>query len=298
MLFLAAAVWSVANSVEAMGRLRAGLGGAPAWVLVLLLVLPISNWLLTGALFHALTRPRVAVSPGHMTAIVGAAWLLNFFPLSPGFFGRLAYQKAALNLPVRTSVRIVLESLAAGWMVFLFALMATHEVTHGWGRFIWAGAWMVALLTALFPMSRRQPAGLPSAYALAFVLKSVDFALWALRYLVLLILLGHEGEPTHAVALALVAQTAVLVPFIGNGLGVREWLVGLVAAAVPTWFIFASPTPHPSPIASGVALDLVGRAAEVVVAIPIGLACAAYLANRTRTAGSGHAARSDAAGGS
>lgn len=293
LLLLAAAIWSVVSNADALTRLRLGVTGAPAWVLVMLLVIPVSNWLLTGAIFHTLTRVRVPVSLGHMNALIGAAWLLNFFPLSPGFFGRVAYQKSVLKLPVRTSLRIVIESLIAGWVVFVFALLATHDTTHRWGQIGWAIIWCIAIIVGMVPASRRRPVTLVSTYANAFVLKCVDFALWSLRYMLLLILLGHPVEPTHAVALALVSQTAVLVPFIGNGLGVREWLVGLVAAVLPTWFIFASSAHTVAPpIATGVAADLLGRAAEVIVAIPVGLACAAYLANRARTAESGQAARS------
>lgn len=293
--FLAAAIWSVAGNANAITRLRLGVSDAPAWVLVMLLVIPISNWLLTGALFHTLTRPRANVSLGHMTALIGAAWLLNFFPFSPGFFGRVAYQKSVLSIPVRTSVRIVVESLVAGWVVFAFALASAHDATHRAGQVAWLGASAVCIVYGLLvPIFRRTPPSLGSAYAAAFLLKSFDFALWSLRYMLLLILLGHPAEPTHAVALALLAQTAVLVPFIGNGLGVREWLVGLVAAVLPTWFIFASSAHTVAPpIATGVAADLLGRAAEVIVAVPVGLACAAYLANRARTAESVQVARSD-----
>lgn len=295
---LLAAVWSVTRHADAMLRLRHSAGAMPAWAFVLLLVIPLLNWLLTSCVFTALTRARVAVGAGRMTALIGASWLLNYLPLSPGLFARVAYQKAALGVPVRTSALIVVESVAAGWVVFVFALASAHDATHRWGQAAWCLAWAMALMACLVPRRGGSPP-LARAYAAAFVFKSVDFVFWSLKYMLLLIAVGVEATPTHAVALALVAQTASLVPFIGNGLGVREWLVGLVASALPTWFVFTDPAMTAGPtVASGVAADLLGRGAEVLVAVPVGLACARALANQARTPGSGRNGRSDATGGS
>ena len=64
-----------------------------------------------------------------------------------------------------------------------------------------------------------------------------------------------------------IADIALLVPFVGNGLGVREWAVGLTASRQVA-------------AAVGLTADLVNRAAELIVAIPLGLAAWVWL---TRT---------------
>jgi hypothetical protein len=80
-----------------------------------------------------------------------------------------------------------------------------------------------------------------------------------------------------AVAFAAVCQVALVVPFIGNGLGVREWAIALTAAALP-------PAVLGSDMGAGMGLlaDLVNRAAEVLVVIPVGMASVAYLSRRMR----------------
>jgi hypothetical protein len=58
----------------------------------------------------------------------------------------------------------------------------------------------------------------------------------------------------------------MLVPIVGNGLGLREWAVGL-----------AAPLLTPYVLGLGLAADLVNRATELVVILVLGLGGMAWL---------------------
>jgi len=73
------------------------------------------------------------------------------------------------------------------------------------------------------------------------------------------------------VALAIVSQIAMLVPIAGNGLGLREWAIGLTAASL------TGLDPQ-----AGLAADLVNRAVEVLVAVPVGLLSARVVSRRLK----------------
>ena len=59
-----------------------------------------------------------------------------------------------------------------------------------------------------------------------------------------------------------------------------KWAVGLTATSLPPE-LFASGGSR----ATGLTADVVNRAAELVIAIPLGLACCAWLVRRARRAG-------------
>ena len=67
------------------------------------------------------------------------------------------------------------------------------------------------------------------------------------------------------------------VPLMGNGLGVREWAVGLVGPMLPTWMSAAS-----GGLSRGLGLsaDLMNRGFELAAALPVGLVCSALLARK------------------
>ncbi|CAG0987502.1 hypothetical protein PHYC_02105 [Phycisphaerales bacterium] len=274
----ARAVWSRAGELQ---QVRESLGAESPARLLLLAVLPLASWLLTSGVFWCLTRPRAKVGAGEMAALVGGAWLLNYLPLSPGLLGRVAYQKAALGVPVRTSARIVVESIALG-LCGGGLLLCEQIVSARMGKpgAIGLSLLLLALLSAgLFRKGVVGP--LIPAYACALVLKYVDTLAWALRYWMVFSVLGAPLTSTQAIAIALVAQVSMLVPGLANGLGLREWVVGVLAASLPTWFLI---DPHPAAGAATVPLalaaDMALRLSEVAMAVPVGLASAIYLSKR------------------
>jgi uncharacterized membrane protein YbhN (UPF0104 family) len=107
------------------------------------------------------------------------------------------------------------------------------------------------------------------AFAVAAALRSVEVLAWTLHSWAAFRLSGWPVAPETALGASLVACAANLVPFVGNGLGVREWAVAVAAPVLGGYERDA-----------GLAAELVGRAVDVAVAVPLGLLAAAWLIRR------------------
>ncbi len=277
---LAAAIWAVLRQhdglIAAWDALRSG-----AWPLAALsLILPLANWLLTSVLFWALMRPR-ADQPGvplpEMTLLIGSAWLANYLPVRPGLFGRIAYHKAVNQIDVRRSVGGIVAAVALGALCVALALLiaaAAHAATLS-GPLLFAA--LASPLAIFLPACFITPA---RALAIAASARYLDVLVWMARYAVVFTLVGRPLRAGESAAMAAVSQAANLVPFVGNGLGIREWAIRLVSPALPAWYAGSEP------VSANLALtaDLVNRAAELCAAIPVGLACAALLLKLARPA--------------
>ena len=110
-------------------------------------------------------------------------------------------------------------------------------------------------------------------FAIVMVLRSVEVLVWAVHAWAAFRLSGWSIEPATAIGAALVASAANLVPFIGNGLGIREWSVALAAPLIGGYERDA-----------GLAAELTGRAVDIALAIPLGMIAFAALIKRTHTA--------------
>lgn len=275
-LLLAAAAWAVATQ-DFPGVWRAVTGRA-GWV-ALVGVLALADWLLMSEVFHALMKPHGVVTRREMRALIGASWLLNYLPMRPGLFGRVAYHKAVNGIAVADSARVVAGNIGCGFVAMglgvLVALAPGIVGTPG-PTLIVAAALAPAVLIAA-PLAAgvsRNPHA--RSWVRGSLLRYVDLWVWAARYFVIFRVLGHQIDPGQALAVAVVSQAAGLVPFFGNGLGLREWAVGLTAAALPAWMS----GPADLSREAGLAADLVNRGAEVAAAVPVGLAGAWWLARR------------------
>ncbi len=270
-LLLAGALWFIWRDRDALERAWAAARAAPAWMPLLLVLLPLASWSCTSVLFWVLTRRYGAVRAGEMHALIGAAWLLNYLPLRPGMVGRLAWHKAVNGIPVRHSARVLVQAvgctaasalllaavagLAGGTRVWpLLVPLPILAAMALWARRRWADAWSPARLPA------------PCALLLGVLLRYADMALWSGRYWVAFALIGQPLPFAQAALVAAVAQVAMAAPV---ALGVREWVVGLFSAITVV----------------GLAADVVNRAAEMAAALPVGLASLAWLAAQRRAAG-------------
>ncbi len=261
------------------------------WMLAGLALLPLGNFACSTALLLLLTRPHAA--PGQsprateMAALVGGAWLLNYAPLAPGLIGRAAYHARVHGIPVTTTARIIVQTI--GVSVVSLALAAGATLLLAW---LQAGAeqivlvlLVVAMLLATIPLSMLRSAGsrLGARWLFGSVVavRLLDIGVWAARYGMAFGILGITLSPAECLGFAVVSQVAVLVPLLGNGLGLREWAIGVGAGAVPAT---ADATRGlVSPI--GLLADLINRGAEVLVAIPVGVVSLAWLAHRSRQGG-------------
>ncbi|MFM9996252.1 MAG: hypothetical protein ACKVU4_10680 [Phycisphaerales bacterium] len=276
---LGAAVWAVGTQEFAALRSVA----AEQFGLVLALAaLAAVNWLLMSEVFHALMTPYGVVSRREMRALIGASWLLNYLPMRPGLLGRVAYHKAVNGIAVTDSAKAVAANIGCG-LVSLGCGLLAPLAARVWPQddAAWSVAFSVPLVGLVACSLSCGAAGLPRArsWAYAALLRYLDLMVWGVRYFVVFMIVGHELHPVEAAAIAVVSQVASLVPIVGNGLGIREWAVGLTAAALPVWMRGEGELGREV----GLAADLVNRAAEVAAAVPVGLFAAWWLA-RNRSA--------------
>jgi hypothetical protein len=245
------------------------------------------NWLLSSGVFHFLMMSsevevsgRRAVPLGEMTLLIGSAWLLNYLPLSPGMMGRVAYHRAVHRVPVTASVGVLMAALVIG-MVVVGAVLAVVVMA---GRSVSAqtyvallGLPVLALMGLAWAGWRVGARGRVWRYAGAAALRWLDVLVWMARYAVVFELLGRRLSLPEAAAIAAASQAAMQVPLVGNGLGVREWAVGLVGPVLPPWMSAGS-----AGLSRGLGLsaDLLNRGFELIAALPVGLACTAALARR------------------
>ncbi len=274
-LLLGGAVAVVLSEPARFSALFERLRGAPVWAVVFLFVSPLLNWLLVSACLWMLLRRHGRVGLGEMNALVGSAWLLNHLPMRPGLIGRVGYHKIVNGIRVRDAVESTLWSLGlagvAGAMGLSLALLApSGSGTAAMGLVL--GGPVVVLAAAALGLRAAGGTGSGASRAAwmlgALSVRYADMAVWAARYAVVFWVMGAELTPVQIVMVTGVSQFAQLVPIAGGGMGLREWLVGLTAGSLAQAFDAA------------LAGDLVNRAAETLLVVPVGLISGAVVARR------------------
>ena len=268
---LAAAAWAVLGQQALITETWHSARAAPWWLVSAIITLPILSWLCTNGTYFTLTRHYGQVGWWEMAGLIAAAWLLNYLPLRPGMFGRVAYHKAVNKIAVRDSARVIAMAVACtamGAAIMVGAALAVRSVAAEDHRalmmaLVQSGVWLL-LAAAAAAVRAVAPAGLAWRVLAALAWRFADMLIWALRYWAAFALLGKPIDFATATGLAAVAQVGMLAPI---QFGVREWLIGL-------W------TPV---MVVGLTADLVNRAIEVLIAVPLGLASSFWLYRR-RTA--------------
>jgi hypothetical protein len=284
LLLLGACIYALARDPESLRCAAASLTRAPAWAYVLLLVLPALNWLLTSELSYTLMLPRegetyVAPTRPEMIELIGAAWLANYIPVRPGLFGRIAYHRAVNKIPLARTVHALILTIACGLMAVVTLLITARLIPAGTPDGVTAVA--VVMPGALLAVLARLAAKVRVSWSHildACGLRYADMLVWTGRYALVFYLVGQPLDLRSAVALAAVSQAAMLVPFVGNGLGVREAAIAVLGAALPAWYSSGEPLDRSLAIAA----EVVNRAGEVLAACIIGSSCGVRLARRLR----------------
>ncbi|MSR41375.1 MAG: hypothetical protein EXS10_05670 [Phycisphaerales bacterium] len=250
------AVLKRAQLAEAMAELR----DPPPETVALMLGCVFVGIMLTGLLFHVLIVRFARVPLWEMQALIASTTLANYLPLKPGLIGRVAYHKVRHGIAPVQSARTLLEAMG---LTFAAALTAVSLLWVCQSLDLPAELVFIAPLLALF--GRFFPKG--RTLALGFVIRSAEIFLWALRYWCAFRLIGSPVSYESALVLATASCLTTLVPFISNGLGLREWVVGLL-----------TPMLAGATMEAGIVAELVNRTAELVVVIPCGIAGAIVLA--------------------
>ncbi|MFZ4465591.1 MAG: hypothetical protein ACOYO7_00865 [Phycisphaerales bacterium] len=264
-LLVAAIVGVVRN--EAIGASLQAAWHSPHWdALALLVGAVLATQVLTSATFTLLMRRHARIGFGEMNALVAASTLANYVPMQAGSIGRLAYHRTVHGVPVRATLVAILQAMAATAVatcaVGAAALLGTAANAPWWAPALVSVVW---LPLAIEPAWR--------TFALVMVVRTLEVLAWAVHAWAAFRLSGWDIAPQTAIGAALVASAANLVPFIGNGLGIREWAVALAAPVLGGYERDA-----------GLAAELTGRAVDVAVAVPLGLASFAWLVRRLRAA--------------
>lgn len=235
----------------------------------LLLAAVVGNLVCTSLVFLALIRRFGRVGVAEMIELIAASTLLNFVPMRPGLFGRIAWHRAVDGIPAINTARTIVESiglsavcvlLMVAGLVLAHALGAPEALRPAIGLCSPLAAPLVAVLV---------PALRPLAAAALF--RVLDLHLWGLRYAIAFTLIGSPVPAEAALALAASSTAASLVPLAGNGLGLREWTTAVLAPAMSDVDLHLALT-----------AELVNRAGEILVVVPAGLLSIASLVRRRR----------------
>jgi hypothetical protein len=186
--------------------------------------------------------------------------------------GRVTYHKLVNKIRVRHSAAVIMQATAmTGISIAILGVLgvalADRVSTTAWlGALLSPGVLLgvAAMLLGSRPFLRRM--------TIALLLRHVDMLIWIARYWVVFALIDVRLGFAGAVALGVISQIALLIPFTGNGLGIREWLIGQAAVFSIVAGLDQS--------AVGIAAELVHRAAELSVAVPTGLIAAWVLTRR------------------
>ena len=234
-------------------------------LLVVLIACVLGNIVLTALMFSVLISRYGKVRLIEMQALIAAATLLNFLPLRPGLFGRIAYHKTVNDIrPVDTAKTIGqaigLSVGVAGCLALCLVLAAQFQFT------LWV---VLALPFALLALSTL--VGSIRVWALAGLIRYVEVFVWAARYYAAFALIDYRISIESAFAFACISMIATLVPFFSNGLGLREWAIGLAAPLLTMY-----------QLEHGITAELVNRAGELIVVLIAGLAGIAWLSHLRR----------------
>jgi hypothetical protein len=220
---------------------------------------------LSAFVFWWLYRLRVRVPAPDMAALVAASNAANFLPLRPGLVGRVAYLRVRHGVTLPVSVRVTLEAAGLTAVVTLFLIIFLPLGDRA-GLPVTAGGAVFAILAGIAAVFRPiRP------HAIASLARLAELGLLAFRYWIAFALIGERIDAEAAIAFACIASAASMVPLVPNGMGLREWAIGLLAPFI------AGHT-----LQEGIAAELVNRAAELLVTVPVGGIAAAWLARRPR----------------
>lgn len=266
LVLVAAGIVSVLRDGAVADSLARAVRSPDLGALGLLVASVVATQLLSSVVLWVLTRRAGRVGVVEMNALVAASTLGNYVPMQAGSIGRVAYHKAVNGIPVRESLVVIVQATVLTFVVV--CVMGAAALGAKAAGVAW---WSVAFVPALWlPLAVQPPL---RAFALAAAIRSVEVLAWTLHAWAAFRLSGWPVGPETALGASLVACAANLVPFVGNGLGVREWAV---AAAAPMLGGYERD--------AGLAAELVGRAIDVAVAVPLGLLAAAWLVRRVAAA--------------
>ena len=275
MLVLAAIV-AVARNRPLLDAALASVRDASPWTVALLIGGAAVNLIASAGGLRTLLLRHGHVGVMEMQSVIASSTLLNYAPLRPGLASRAAYHHVVNGIPLMATMLTLVQSMALAlcgiaWLVGAAWLM---RATGGIG-----GPQVAIAFLALAPALGAAgviaaPAGSwRRSIAVAWLWRCVDMSAWVARYYAAFSITGISLSLSDSAVAAAGAGVANLVPFVGNGLGVREWIVGIMGSSMHLWTMDA-----------GLAADIVNRAGDLLVCVPAGLVALPFVAARLRAA--------------
>ncbi|MDA0802888.1 MAG: hypothetical protein O2819_03925 [Planctomycetota bacterium] len=257
------AVWSVSRDAAAWDRLGQ-VFSKPAHLAGLAVCVAL-NLAISGLVFHRLYRPVAKIGVAEMELLVASSSLLNYLPAKAGLAGRALYHTVMHGVPLGVSVRLILMSIA-GTVLSCIVLAGVVIVAPSEQSVI--VAWpLLAVLVWCAPRALRSGA-LATAFAESVAMRFLDLGVWCVRYWIVFGVLDVSIDPRSAAMAGITAVLIGLAPFGANGLGLREWAIaGLGGMAGWTADV-------------GLSADLLNRAVDLVVVVPIGSVCTMIVTRR------------------
>ena len=260
---LAAAVAVAWGQREVTGRVLEAVGHPSGVVVAALLGSVAANIILSGFMFSLLISRYGKVGVVEMQAVIAAATLANFVPLRPGLWGRIAYHQAIHRIPAIDSAKTVGQAVVLSVLVAAY-LAAAVLVFSRLAFPLWPAVLLPVPVLAVGGLWRPG-----RVWLWAGLMRYLDVLVWAARYHAAFALIDAPVGAEAVLAFACVSVMTMLVPFVGNGLGLREWAIGVAAL----WL-----TPYVLEL--GLTAELVNRAAELIVVVALGSASMVWLMKR------------------
>ena len=268
LLMLSGAVVLIINQHERIEPALQAMSHPSPGTIIILIASMLVGLFLTGLQFQLLMA-RHDIPAIEMQGLIAASALLNFLPLKAGLLGRIAYHQVSHGVHPMETAKVMILARVSGLVVI--GLTAGALFLQDWSE---GPLWAWALVPALVPGWFVMPAATRTA-GLVMVLKYMDLLLMAVRYRCAFHMMDQPIGFETCLALASIGMLAGAVPFLSGGLGLREWLVGWLATILVML---------PTALEIGILADLINRATELVVLLPVGGVALLWLRPRFKSA--------------
>jgi hypothetical protein len=263
-LLVVAAVAAVWRHRETLSASFASLRDPPPWAVAALPLATLVSLVIGAVILKRLFHRRPDLRVADLLALNAAATLFNLLPMKAGLAGRIAWQKRYQDVSVRSSLGVTAAAV----------LLSAGAVAIATGSLLVASAWAVPAPAILFVVAAVLLVLAPAAkvgFACELLWwRIVDLGAWTMRIAAAFAILGADLSADSALALACVTMASGLIPILGSTLGVREWVIALVAPSLAgvSW-------------EQALAAELVARGFEIAVVAISGGAGSAWLVRRS-----------------
>ncbi len=237
---------------------------APWWMIALIIISPMGNHLSVSMCLHALQSRHGKVGIFEMFILIGSAWMFNYLPMRAGLLGRIGYHKSINKIRIRDSLESSIWSGVLAGISNIILLGVAMLMT--WIDASWSILLLAAPVLLIFVLSVFMPTRKTTLLMRALAYRQIDVIVWLGRYWLIFEILGPEMDIGYIAIISAASQIASLMPLTGSGVGFREWAVGLTASV------------GGHAMETAMTGDIINRAAETLIVVPVGLVCTAVVA--------------------